>query len=307
MKVLIAGGTGALGIPIVEQLIEAGHSVTGLTRTRLGAEHLEQLGATAVIADALECDALLRAVDGLEADAVVHQMTALKKAPLRQRDLEVTNRLRIAGTRYLVEAARVLGARRFVTQSIVFGYGYRDHGDTVLTEDSPFGETDGRPFDDAVAAMASTEQQAFDADGIDGIALRYGLLYGGDAAAVERMLRRRSLPVAAHGGQLAFVHHRDAAAATVAALERGRAGEAYNIVDDEPATFRELINAIAEARDAPKPLALPAGLLQLVAPYGGYVLARVSMRVSNAKAKRELGWVPRYPSYREGVAALQQA
>jgi len=306
MKVLIAGGTGALGIPIVEQLIEAGHSVTGLTRTRLGAEHLQQLGARAVIADAMERDALLRAIDGHEADAVVHQMTALKKAPVGKRDLDATNRLRVAGTSHLVDAARVVGARRFVTQSIVFGYGYRDHGDTVLTEESPFGITDGRLFDPAVAAMASTEQQAFEADGIEGIALRYGLLYGDDAAAVERMLRRRSLPVARHGGELAFVHHRDAAAATVAALERGRAGAAYNIVDDEPATFRELVTAIAEARDAPKPLVLPAGLLQLVAPYGGYVLGRVSMRVSNAKAKRELGWMPRYPSYREGAAALQR-
>ena len=212
MKVLIAGGTGALGIPIVEQLIEAGHSVTGLTRTRLGAEHLQQLGARAVIADAMERDALLRAIDGHEADAVVHQMTALKKAPVGKRDLDATNRLRVAGTSHLVDAARVVGARRFVTQSIVFGYGYRDHGDTVLTEESPFGMTDGRLFDPAVAAMASTEQQAFEADGIEGIALRYGLLYGDDAAAVERMLRRRSLPVARHGGELAFVHHRDAAA-----------------------------------------------------------------------------------------------
>src|SRR5215207_4557226 len=170
MKVLIAGGTGALGIPIVEQLIEAGHSVTGLTRTRLGAEHLQQLGARAVIADAMERDALLRAIDGHEADAVVHQMTALKKAPVGKRDLDATNRLRVAGTSHLVDAARVVGARRFVTQSIVFGYGYRDHGDTVLTEESPFGMTDGRLFDPAVAAMASTEQQAFEADGIEGIA-----------------------------------------------------------------------------------------------------------------------------------------
>lgn len=306
MKVLIAGGTGALGIPIVEQLIDAGHTVTGLTRTSQGAERLERVGATSVIADVMDRDVLLRAVDAEVADAVMHQMTALKKAPTRHSGLAETNALRIRGTSNLLEVARQVGARRFVTQSIVFGYGYRNHGDEVLTEESPFGETDGRQFDAAIDAMVSTEQQVFDADGIEGIALRYGLLYGEDADTVERMLRRRSLPVAAHGGVLPLVHHRDAAAATVAALVRGRAGEAYNIVDDDPAMFRDLITGIAEARGAPKPLVLPTWLLELVAPYGGYVLGELSMRVSNAKAKRELGWMPRYPSYRDGVVGLRR-
>ena len=303
MKVLIAGGTGVLGLPIVEHLIHAGHAVAGFTRTAQGAERLERAGATPIIADVMNRDGLLRAVDAHAADAVMHQMTALKKPPTRHRSLAETNALRIEGTRNLLEVARVVGARRFITQSIVFGYGYRDHGEVMLTEKSPFGRTDGRPFDAAVEAMASTEQQAFHADGIDGIALRYGLLYGEDADTVERMLRRRSLPVAVHGGELPLVHHQDAAAATVAALERGRGGEAYNIVDDRPATFRDLVTAIAEERRAPKPLVLPTRLLEFVAPYGGFVLGELSMRVSNAKAKRELGWTPRYPSYVEGAAS----
>jgi nucleoside-diphosphate-sugar epimerase len=247
--------------------------------------------------------ALLQALHGEEADAVLHELTALKKAPAGHGGLAQTNELRRTGTSNLLDVARALGAQRFVAQSIVFGYGYRDHGDEVLTEDSPFGETDGSPFDAHINAMVSTEQQAFRADGIEGIALRYGLLYGADLGRVERMLRRRSLPVASHGGLLPFVHHRDAASATVAALEQGRAGEAYNIVDDTPATFRELITAIAEARHAPKPLVLPAPLVKLVAPYGGAVLSGVSMRVSNEKAKRELGWSPRFPSYRDALAA----
>lgn len=307
MKVLIAGGTGVLGLPIVEQLIAAGHAVIGFTRTTEGARRLERAGATSIVADVMDRAGLLRAVDGEAADAVMHQMTALKKPPTRHRSLAETNALRIEGTRNLLEVARAVGARRMATQSIVFGYGYRDHGDTTLTEESPFGLTDGRPFDPAVEAMASTEQQVFHADGIEGIALRYGVLYGDDADTVERMLRRRSLPVTAHGGELPLVHHQDAATATVAALERGRAGEAYNIVDDLPATFRELITGIAEARHAPRPLVLPKRLLELVAPYGGYVLGELSMRVSNEKAKRELGWTPRYPSYREGTAAMRAA
>lgn len=301
MRVIIAGGTGTLGVPIVEQLISAGHTVGGITRTAAGAERLKRLGATPILADAMDRDRLLDAVRGVEADAVVHELTALKKAPARHSDLAATNALRVRGTTNLLDVARAVGAGRFVTQSIVFGYGYRDHGSDVLTEETPFGRTDGGPFDPHIIAMDSAEQQAFDAAGIEGIALRYGLLYGADIDTVVRMLRRRSLPVARRGGSLAFVHHRDAAAATVAALERGRGGHAYNVVDDTPATFRDLITGIAETRQAPGPLVLPGWLLRSVAPYGGVVLSRLSMLVSNAKARAELGWEPRYPSFRDGI------
>jgi len=303
MKVIVAGATGTLGVPIVQQLMAARHTVVGITRTNEGADRLTRLGARPIIADAMDRTGLLRAVRDEQADAILHEMTALRKAPAGHGGMAETDALREEGTRNLLEVARVVGGRRFVTQSIVFGYGYRDHGASILTEDSPFGQTDGRPFDAHVDAMVSTEQQAFHADGIEGIALRYGLLYGADAAAVVRMLRKRSLPVARHGGQLPLVHHEDAAAATVHALERGRSGHAYNIVDDTPATFRELITGIAEARHAPKPLVIPGWLLKLVAPYGGVVLGDVSMRVSNAKAKQELAWAPRYPSFRDGISS----
>jgi nucleoside-diphosphate-sugar epimerase len=154
--------------------------------------------------------------------------------------------------------------------------------------------------------MGSAEQQAFQADGIEGIALRYGLLYGEDVDTVVRMLRKRSLPVARHGGRLAFVHHQDAAAATVAALERGHGGQAYNVVDDTPATFSELVTRISETWHAPTPLVVPGWLLRLAAPYGGSVLAGVSMFVSNAKAKQELAWTPRYASFRDGIRPATQ-
>jgi nucleoside-diphosphate-sugar epimerase len=303
MRVIVAGATGTLGVPIVQQLIEAGHTVAGITRTREGAERLTHLGARPLIADVMDRDALVDAVRGTEADAILHELTALKKPPAGHSGMTATNALRIHGTAHLLDVAREVGARRFVTQSIVFGYGYADHGTEVLTEESSFGRMNGSPFDAHVAAMVSTEQQAFNAEGVEGVALRYGLLYGEDAATVVRMLRKRSLPVARHGGELAFVHHHDAAAATVAALERGRGGEAYNIVDDTPATFRELITGIAETRSAPHPLVVPRWLLKLAAPYGGVVLADVSMRVSNAKANRELGWEPRYPSFRSGLTS----
>jgi nucleoside-diphosphate-sugar epimerase len=303
VRVVVAGATGTLGVPLVHQLLAAGHSVAGITRTEYGAKRLEQLGVRALRADVLNRDQLLHALDGSEAHAVIHELTALKKAPVRHSDMAVTNELRTTGTEHLLDAAREVGARRFVTQSIVFGYGYVDHGTRVITEEVFFGYSNGSRFDVHVAAMVSAEEQAFHADGIEGVALRYGLLYGNDVDRIVRMLRKRSIPVARDGGRLAFVHHQDAAAATVAALERGTGRQAYNIVDDSPATFRELITGIAESRHAPKPLVVPGQLLKLVAPYGGVVLSDVSMVVSNAKAKRDLGWSPRYPSFREGIAS----
>jgi nucleoside-diphosphate-sugar epimerase len=148
--------------------------------------------------------------------------------------MALTNRLRTEGTANLLVAADRLGAKRIVTQSIIFGYGYRDHGDRILTEQNPFGIPSGNLTDDAVAAMASAERQTFTAP--ERIALRYGLLYGGDTAQMRTLLHKRGVPVMT-GGLLGWIHHLDAAEATVAALENGRPGQAYNIVDDRPATW----------------------------------------------------------------------
>jgi nucleoside-diphosphate-sugar epimerase len=305
MKVLVAGATGALGGPLVRRLLAAGHEVTGLTRSAGGAARLRRAGAVPVVADVRNRPELLNAVRGLRFDAIVHQLTALKRPPARHRDMAGTDELRTRGTDRLLEVAAETGATRFVTQSIVFGYGYADHGDTVLTEDAPFGVLRGNAFDPHVGAVAQAERRVFGAAGIEGVALRYGLFYGApdDMANVATQLRRRMLPVARQGGLLPLIHHEDAAAATVAALHLGRAGAAYNVVDDTPATFRQLVTAIAEATGAPGPVVLPGRLLEVAAPYGGRVLAGVSMLVSNERAKTELGWAPEYPSYSQGVRA----
>ena len=303
MRVLLAGASGALGGPLVRQLIAAGHQVSGITRSSQGASRITQSGGSPIVVDVMDREALLRAVDGLAFEAVIHQLTALKKPPARHRDLAQTNALRIQGTAHLLQAALATGARRFLTQSIVFGYGYTDHGTTPLTEDSPFGVPQGNAFDAHLAAMVSTEQQATQAEGIEGIALRYGLFYGADIDNVVRMLRRRMLPVARHGGEIPFIHHEDAAAATVAALHHGKAGSAYNIVDDTPATFRQLITGIAEHRHAPRPLVVPQWVLAVAAPYGKALFAGISMRVSNTRAKTDLSWKPRYPSTSDGIQA----
>ena len=301
MKVLLAGASGAIGTPLTRQLVAHDHQVLGLTRDWDGARRLQALGATPVVADALDRDGLLRAVDGLAADAVIHELTALRKPPLRHRGMAPTNRLRTEGTANLLAAAGALGARRFITQSVIFGYGYRDHGPRLLTEEDPFGLPAGDACDPHVAAMRSTEQQAFGAP--EGIALRYGLLYGGDADRVRGLLARRRLPVA-RGGALGWVHHDDAAAATVAALERGRPGQAYNVVDDLPASWQEVYATMAKALGAPPPRHLPGWLLRLAAPYVASFVVGTSMRVSNAKAAAELGWRPLYPNYRAGVQAM---
>jgi len=246
---------------------------------------------SSVGADALDREALLRAVDGLTADAVIHELTALSRPPTHHSGMRSTDLLRTEGTANA--AAGELGAERFVTQSIILGYGYRDHGDRELTEDDPFGVPQGDRADPHLAAMLSTEQQAFTAP--EGVALRYGLLYGGDSATMRPILQRRRLPVAA-GGLLGWVHHEDALATTVAALERGVPGQAYNVVDDRPATWAEVFTAMAAAVEAPPPRSVPAWVLRLMAPYVAAFAVDTSMRVSAAKAEQELGWTPAIPA-----------
>jgi nucleoside-diphosphate-sugar epimerase len=303
MRVLLAGASGAVGTPLTRQLLAAGHQVVGLTRSAATADRLRAGGAEPVVADVLDRAGLLAAVRGVRADAVVHQLTALKKVPMRHAGMRPTNELRTTGTANLLAAARAVGAHRFVTQSIVFGYGYGDHGGAVLTEEDPFGVPVPGPIGEHVAAMKATEDQVFTADEIEGVALRYGLFYGPGAGldTMVAMLRGRRFAVPSGGGGVAsFIYIEDAAGATVAALEKGRAGQAYNVVDDLPVRWGEFADALADAVAAPHPPRVPGWLLRL-APYAHAALT-TSMRVSNARAKRELGWIPRWATYRDGIA-----
>jgi nucleoside-diphosphate-sugar epimerase len=301
MKVLLAGASGTLGRALVPQLIDAGHEVIGLTRTPAGAERLRAMGADPVVADVLDRDALLTAVTGRSADAVLHELTDLTKPPLRVADMTGTNRLREVGTSHLIDAARAVGATRMLTQSIVFGYGFQPRG-RVLDETDPFGEPEGTRFDPTTAALRSTEQQVFGADGIEGISLRYGLFYGLDAGTMAPLLRRRMLPVADHDGLIPCIHHEDAAAATVSALTNGVAGQAYNVADSG-SSWRHYAETAARAFGAPKPLVLPKGLLRAAFPYAAQLMTRMDLTVSSDRAARDLGWTPRYPSVDQGWPA----
>ena len=306
MNVLLAGASGAIGVPLTRHLIAAGHTVVGLSRTPNNHDTLRALGAETVVVDAMDREALLRAVDGIEADAVVHQLTALRNAPPRVRAGDPTSVLRVRGTSNLLDAAELVGARRFLLQSLIFGYGYGDHGTRELTEEDPFGHAQGGYADPVIAALESAERQAFAAGGIESIALRYGIFYGPNTFSdlFVGLMRKRLLPIPrGGGGETCWVHVEDAAAATVAALERGSPGRAYNVVDEEPVSWRNFTWALAQAFGTPKPWDVPYPVLRLAAPYLA-VMMESSLRVSNVRARRELGWTPSMPTYREGVRRL---
>lgn len=300
MKVLLAGASGVLGQRAVRALSAAGHEVAGLGR---GA-------GMDVRADLLDREGLLRAVDGLGFDVIVHAATALSgKAMARHQDMAGTNALRTEGTVNLLAAARETGARRFVVESMMFGYGYGDHGGAVLGEDDGFGPRGANVWlERHVGAMRTKEQLAFTADGIEGISLRFGLFYGAGITDtnVLPMLRKRALPVvAAKGRALSWVDLADAARAVVAGVESGLPGQAYNIADDEPLGWDAHMRAVAGEFGAPAPLTVPLWMLK-PAPLAHTIMG-TDLRLTNAKARRELGWAPAYANSAAGVGALAEA
>jgi nucleoside-diphosphate-sugar epimerase len=293
MRVLLAGASGAIGRYLVPQLIAAGHEVIGITR-RAGS--LAGTGAVELVSDVSDRAEFLLSLTGIEADAVVNQLTALKRAPLFYRDMRETNRLRLEGTSNLIAGARRVGATKLVSASIFYGYGFREHDMEVLDETAPFGEPDGR--NDAVqAALLGLEQQT---RAFGGVALRYGLFYAPGATSVSPVPR-------SWNARLPMLHISDAAAAVVLALAAGEPGQAYNIADDHPASFRDREFALARAAGLRRPMELPESVLRAAAPFGSQLTTRTRIRMSMEKAKRELGWEPQYPSLAEGLAVSSRA
>jgi len=302
MKVFLAGGSGAIGVPLVRALLAAGHQVTALTRSDPNAEMLRGLGATPAIADALDAEALRRVVVAARPTHVVHELTALPKGgPRSARELGPTNRLRTEGTRNLIDAAVAAQAQRIIIGSFALFRG-------APPADAP------AEVREAAAAVTSMEQQAIDATRagrIEGLVLRYGLFYGPQAGSTVQMIamaRRRMLPRITHDQSLLpCIHVDDAARATVAALDHGQPGAVYDIVDDRAVSFSEIVDALAKASGAPHPFAIPAWVPRLVMPYMARMIAR-RLPLSNANAKAELGWRPAYPTIAEGLAqTLQRA
>ena len=295
MNVFVAGGSGTIGTPLVRALVDAGHQVTALTRSPAKREALQALGSSAVVADALDRDALMAVVAAAHPTHVIHQLTALpKEGPRRAGDIEATNRLRIDGTRNLLQAAIGVHARRFIVGSFA-----------PLAGSAP-----AKASDAAAAAVRSMESQVLEATRqglIEGVVLRYGMFYGpgvASTAALLELVRRRRLPVVrGDTGQLPVIHIDDAVSATVLALDTAPGGSTYDIVDDHPASMTEIVTSLAKYAGARPPFRVPAWLPRLVAPYMARVTA-IRMPLSNARAKAELGWEPKYPTIQQGVAQM---
>jgi nucleoside-diphosphate-sugar epimerase len=305
MKVFVAGASGAIGRPLVRQLVAAGHEVTGTTRREERAEEIRAAGAEAVVCDVYDAAALEAAVREAAPEVVVNQLTSLPQRydPRKASFYEETNRVRSEGGHNLVEAARAAGARRFLTQSISFLYA--PEGDWVKDEGArPFDDAPGH-FGPAVRSMLDHEREVVESSDFEGLVLRYGQFYGPGTyyardGHLGREVQRRRFPVVGEGtGTFSFLHLEDAAGATIAALDHGAPG-VYNVVDDEPAPLHEWLPVYAEALGAKPPRRVPFWLARLVAGKSVAEQAIGLRGASNAKAKRELSWQPSYPSWRQG-------
>ncbi len=306
MRVLVVGASGAIGTRLVPQLIDRGHEVMGTARSRDKADRLLALGAEPVVLDALDGRAVRQVVADSKPDAVVHEATALAAVRFGRnfdRLFAETNRLRTEGTDALLAAAREVGVRRFVAQSFASMRNAREGG-MVKTEDDPLDPDPPATMREAQAAMRHLEQAVVQDKGI---VLRYGGFYGAANDAMVGPVRKRQFPIVGDGGGYSsWIHLDDAAAATVLAVEHD--GPAvYNIVDDEPAPTREWLPVLAEALGAKPPRHVPVWLARVIGGDVAVLMGTDARGASNAKAKHELGWTLRYPSWRQGFAVVYAA
>jgi len=316
MKVFVAGATGAIGRALVPQLVARGHEVVGMTRSASKQDGLRALGARPVVADALDPDAVARVVGEAEPEVIVHQLTALS-GPMSMRDARhpdrapaaiMTNRLRTEATDHLLAAGRAVEARRFVAQSIA-AFRFAGTGGPVQTEADPLDANPPAAMRPGLEAILYLERAVTTIEWGEGLALRYGGFYGpgtGISLAPDAVMagpvRKRRFPIVGDGGGVwSHVHIEDAAAATAIAVERGQPG-VYNVVDDEPAPVREWLPVLASVLDAKPPRRIPRWLGRLAAGEMATLMMTEARGASNEKAKRELGWQPRYASWRQGFA-----
>jgi nucleoside-diphosphate-sugar epimerase len=316
MKVFLAGATGVLGRALVPQLVARGHEVVGMTRSASKQDLVRSLGARPVVVDALDPDAVAQAVASAEPEVIVHELTALS-GPMSLRDARhperysgaiMTNRLRTEATDHLLAAGRAVGARRFVAQS--FGaFRFARTGGPVQTEADPLDPNPPAALGTAQAGYVYLERAVTTIDWGEGLVLRYGGFYGPGTsislapdAVMAAPIRKRRFPIVGNGGGVwSLVHIEDAATATAVAVERGRPG-IYNVVDDEPAPVREWLPVLASALGAKPPRRVPRWLGRLAAGEAATITMTEVKGASNEKAKHELGWTPRYASWRQGFA-----
>jgi nucleoside-diphosphate-sugar epimerase len=312
MKVFLAGGSGAIGKRLVPLLVANGHEVVATARSRSRLAAIEEAGAEGVVLDVLDRNAVMAAVMRAEPEVVMHEATALAAMGASFRNLDKqfasTNRLRTEGTDNLLEAARAAGARRFVAQSFS-GWGNERRGKMVKTEEDPLDSNPMAHTEETLGAIRHLESVVTRAEGIEGVVLRYGGFYGpgtsvdGQGPHAEAVRKRRFPIVGGGTGVWSFIHIDDAAAATALAVDHGKRG-IYIVVDDDPAPVSEWLPVLADALDAPPPRRAPVWLGRLLAGKVAVGMMTEMRGSSNAKAKRELGWQPRYRSWRDGFVAL---
>jgi nucleoside-diphosphate-sugar epimerase len=307
MRIFVAGATGVIGRRLVPLLVANGHTVIGTARTAGKADALRAAGASPVVVDALDRDAVREALIQAEPEVVVHQLTALAGfTDFRKFDegFAATNRLRTEGTDNLIGGMWEVGVRRLVAQSFA-GWPHARVGGPVKTEDDPLDPHPPAALRRTLEAIQYLEGAVLHTDGIQGTVLRYGGFYGpgtslGEGGFQLEVVRRRRFPIVGGGtGVTSFIHIEDAATATLAAIETGKPG-VYNIVDDDPAPVAEWLPALAAAIGTEPPRHVPVWVARLFAGEHGVVMMTEVRGASNAKAKRDLGWQPQYSSWREG-------
>ncbi|MER5529575.1 NAD(P)-dependent oxidoreductase [Streptomyces sp. NPDC002677] len=307
MRVLVAGGSGVLGRRLVPQLVARGHRVTATTTSAARLDLLKRLGAEGVVMDALDALSVGAAVAEARPEVIVHQLTAISPAHAGKPDIRhpdrwfaLTNRLRTEGTDHLLAAADAVGVPHVVAQSHASWNGIREGG-WVKTEEDPLDLMAGTPAHQGMLALHHLEEAVL---GAGGAALRYGAFYGPGAIDDQvTLVRKRQYPLVGRAeGHSSWIHLDDAASATVLAVEQKARG-VFNIVDDEPAPAAEWLPHLAECAGARRPLRVPVWLARLLAGEQAVVIMTKGRGFSNAKAKRELGWELRYPSWRQGFRA----
>lgn len=299
MRVLVAGATSVPGLPLLRQLNARGHDVVGLTRQPSKTPQIEQAGAKPVVADVFDARQIDSVVADIEPEAVVSLLTTLpKRGPMRIKDFEPARELWGRGAPNLVAAAQRAGVRRVVAESVMFAYGYPTTGPALMDETDPYPgppPPGGEAMLKALRDMEQTVLRSGEHSGTEGIVLRYGAFYGPGVPHDElftRLVKWWAMPAVAGTGIVSWIHIDDVAKATADAIEKGRGGQIYNIVDDRPQSFSDYIRELAAKLHRPTPIPLPRRLFGLVAPYGAIAFGDTWLPLSNAKAKAELGWTP---------------
>ena len=310
MKVFVAGASGAVGTPLVRELIERGHEVVAMTSSDSKRPALEELGATAVVGDVFNADGMLELVRSARPDGVVNVASKWSVNPTRVGQVTPANEIRKHGARNMVAAAVAAGARRYVNESMMFIYGYGDRSEP-LTESDPPARVKSKGLQRVIDAMVAAEgavRERTERGEIEGACVRFGLFHGQHADSSRLMLdlvRKRRLPLVGSGDTVrSWIELEDAARAVADTLERAPAGSVYNVVDDEPVTMRDYIGEMVRLTGAKAPRRMPHWLIRLGASYVAAAFGGGRLPVSNTRIKHELGWNPRHPTYREALRPL---